>query len=96
MPFLYAQESSVQNLLTSMGNFPPIQTNCAAYAVIFLIPLTWASRVLTASARNLSMVSRSCLNISGCWSYLVEIYCLIAADSDTEWVLRKGKKSIFL
>lgn len=34
--------------------------------------------------------------MSGCWSYLVEMYCLIASDSDTLWVRRKGRSSILL
>ena len=83
-------------LLTSIGNFPPIQTSCAAYAVSFLIPLTCASRELTASARSLSIASMSRVNMSGCWSYLVEMYCLMAADNEAECVLRNGRKRMLL
>ena len=36
------------------------------------------------------------MNISGCWSYLVEIYCRIEVDSETECVLRNGRKRMLL
>lgn len=81
---------------TSMGNFPPIHANCAAYAVITLIPLTCGSLTFTASRRRSSMTSRSCLNISGCWSYLLDMYCFIAPESAKLCVFRKGKKRILL
>ena len=85
-----------QVMLTSIGNFPSIQTSCAAYAVNFLMPLTCGSRELIASARSLSIASISATNISGCWSYLVEMYWRIADDSETEWVFRKGKYKMLL
>ena len=49
---------------------------------------------MTASARRWSIVSRSCWNISGCWSYFVDIYCFIALESETVWVRRKGRASM--
>jgi hypothetical protein len=85
-----------RELHTSMGNFPPIQESCPAYAASFLIPLICGSRTFTASRRKASMTSKSCLNISGCWSYLLEMYCLIAVDKARLFVLRKGKKRILL
>ena len=36
------------------------------------------------------MTSRSRANVSGCWSYLVEIYDLMALESRRLWVRRKG------
>ena len=86
----------VKSTPMSIGNLPPIQTSWAAYAVSFLIPLTCASRELTASARSLSIASISWMNISGCWSYLVEMYCRIAVDSWTEWVRLKGRNRMLL
>ena len=83
-------------ILTSMGNLPPIHTSWAAYKVILWMPETWASRELTALVRIVSIDSRSFLNISGCWSYFVEMYCFIAADIETALVLRNGRKRIFL
>src|SRR5437667_358599 len=35
-----------------------------------------------ASVRSRSIACKSCTNMSGCWSYLVEMYCFIAADSE--------------
>lgn len=79
-----------------MGNLPPIQESCPAYADIFLMPLVCGSRTFTASLRKASMTSRSCLNISGCWSYLLEMYCLIAAERAMLVDLRKGRERILL
>lgn len=36
------------------------------------------------------------MNISGCWSYLVEIYCRTEADSETGWVLLNGRTRMLL
>lgn len=36
------------------------------------------------------MAAKSVVNISGCWSYLVEIYCLMAVDSWSGDDLRNG------
>ena len=82
--------------LTSTGNFPLIHTSCAAYACSFLIPLTCASSAWTAACRSLSISSKSCANMSGCWSYSVEIYCLIASDNDMLVVRLNGRLRIFL
>jgi hypothetical protein len=81
---------------TSMGNLEPIQASCPAYAAIFLMPLVWGSLTWMASLRRESMTSRSCLNISGCWSYLVEMYCLMAAERARLEDWRKGKQRILL
>lgn len=51
---------------------------------------------LIASALSLSIASISFVNISGCWSYFVEMYCLIAPDHETECVFRKGMKRMLL
>jgi hypothetical protein len=76
-----------------MGNFPLIQTSWPAYACNFLMPLGWASRELTASRRNESMTSRSWRNMSGCWSYFLEMYWRID-DARESWVdFRNGSDS---
>ena len=36
------------------------------------------------------------MNISGCWSYLVEIYCRTEAESETGWVFLNGRKRMLL
>lgn len=79
-----------------MGNLPPIQDSWPAYAAIFLMPLKCGSRTYTASLRSASMTSRSCLNMSGCWSYLLEMYCFIASEREMEFVLRKGRERMLL
>src|SRR5437764_5491896 len=81
---------------TSMGNLPPIHESWPAYAAIFLIPLVCGSLTCVASRRSASMTSRSCLNISGCWSYLLEMYCFMAADKARVLVLRNGRNRILL
>lgn len=73
-----------------MGNLPPIQTSCPAYVCSLRMPLGWASRTLTASRRRESMVSRSWRNMSGCWSYFLEMYWRIDDASETCVALRKG------
>lgn len=42
------------------------------------------------------MIIRSSANISGRWSYLEEMYCVIASDSDTAWERRNGSCRILL
>jgi hypothetical protein len=49
-----------------------------------------------ASARNASITLRSSANISGCCSYLLEMYCLTAAERLTVCVLLKGSCNTFL
>jgi hypothetical protein len=43
-----------------------------------------------ASSRKSSTASRSDANMSGCWSYLVEMYCLTALDRFNVVPFRKG------
>lgn len=43
-----------------------------------------------------SMASRSFLNMSGCCSYLVDMYCFIAAAIETALLLRNGRKRMLL
>lgn len=75
-----------------MGNLAPIQESWPAYAAIFRMPLVWASATWTASLRRASTTSRSCLNMSGCWSYLLEMYCLMAAERARGADWRKGRQ----
>lgn len=79
---------------TSIGNFPDIQANCPAYAWSFLMPLGCGSRTLMASWRSASMTSRSCLNMSGCWSYLLLMYCRMTEARDSCVDRRKGSDNM--
>jgi len=81
---------------TSMGNFPPSHFSCAAYVTSLLIPLTWGSWTFTASERSRSMIIRSSANISGRWSYLDEIYWVMASDNETVCDRRKGSCKMLL
>ena len=40
------------------------------------------------------MINRSSANISGCWSYLEEMYCFSAEESETECERRNGRQRI--
>lgn len=42
------------------------------------------------------MTSKSCLNISGCCSYLIDMYCFIASDNGRFVAFRNGRKSMLL
>jgi hypothetical protein len=81
---------------TSTGNFPPIQTSWAAYICSFRMPLACGSRDVTASLRSPSMISRSRAKVSGCWSYFVEMYDLIASERSRLCVRRKGMGKMLL
>lgn len=54
------------------------------------MPLGCGSRTLMASWRRASMTSRSCLNMSGCWSYLLLMYCRMTEARDSCVDRRKG------
>jgi hypothetical protein len=56
------------------------------------MPLGWASRELTASRRSESMTSRSWRNMSGCWSYFLEMYWRIDEASESCVDFRKGRE----
>lgn len=49
-----------------------------------------------ASVRSRSMIIKSSANISGRWSYLEEMYCVIAFDSETVWERRNGSCKMLL
>lgn len=48
-----------------------------------------------ASVLNLSMAAKSFLNMSGCWSYLDDMYCFIAEVRDNGRAFLKGISRMF-
>lgn len=58
------------------------------------MPLGCGSRTLMASWRSASMTSRSCLNMSGCWSYLLLMYCRMTEARDSCVDRRKGSDNM--
>lgn len=60
------------------------------------MPELCGSREITASLRRASIVDRSWVKVSGCWSYLVEMYCFMGVDRRRGCVRRKGMGRMLL